>query len=290
MNILVTGSRGQLGNELQLLAPSLPEHHFTFTTATELDITDPSAIETAIKQFRLDCIINCAAYTQVDRAEDDETMARLVNHRAVEYLATAAAAHDILLLHISTDYVFGGVGNTPFKEDACPAPLGIYARTKLDGESAVRSSGCRHLILRTAWLYSVFGNNFVKTMRRLMRERRQINVVFDQVGSPTYAHDLASTILLILNHPNLADHLGTYHYTNEGVCSWFDFATAIAKLSGLGDKCSVLPCHSDEFPSKVQRPPYSVLDKTSIRTTFDLHIPHWRESLERCIRKLDASE
>lgn len=290
MNILVTGSHGQLGSELQLLAPAHPEHQFVFTDVDELDITDPSSIESAIRQNNAQCIINCAAYTQVDRAEDDVETAELINHKAVVNLAQAAAARDIILVQISTDYVFGGKGNTPFREDAETSPLGVYARTKLESEQAVRNSGCRHLILRTAWLYSTFGNNFVKTMLRLMGEREQISVVFDQVGTPTYARDLADAILRLLGNPKLPEQFGTYNYTNEGVCSWYDFAVAIAELSGLSARCTVSPCHSDEFPSKVTRPAYSVLDKTAIRTAFDLRIPHWRESLACCVRKLMTAQ
>lgn len=290
MNILITGADGQLGNELRSLAPSHPEHRFIFTDRPELDITHAAAISRMVQQESVQCIINCAAYTQVDRAEDDEATADLINHRAVANLAAAAAAADALLVHVSTDYVFGGSGgNTPYSEQDAPAPLGAYGRTKLAGEQAARAAGCRCIILRTAWLYSAYGANFVKTMRRLMAERSELQVVFDQVGSPTYAADLAAAILQILAAPLAAEQLGTYHYTNEGVCSWYDFALAIRELSGL-QQCSVRPCRSWEFPAKVQRPAFSVLDKAAARRAFGLSIPHWRDALARCIAELTRSE
>lgn len=290
MNILVTGANGQLGSELRSLAPQHPEHHFSFTDVADLDITDAAAVSRQVQEAQIQCIINCAAYTQVDKAEDDEATADIVNHRAVANLAQAAAAADALLVHISTDYVFGGRGNTPYTEDEAPEPLGAYGRTKLSGEQAVRDAGCRHIILRTAWLYSTYGANFVKTMRRLMSEREELKVVFDQVGSPTYAADLAAAILHILAAPLPPERLGTYHFTNEGVCSWYDFALAIQQLSGLQGSCRVLPCRSWEFPAKVQRPAFSVLDKAAVRSAFGLSIPHWRDALARCIAELTRSE
>lgn len=286
MNILVTGARGQLGSELRALAAAEVEHHFMFTDVAELDITCAEAVERLVREQRVQAIINCAAYTQVDRAEDDEETADKINHRAVANLARAAAAADALLVHISTDYVFGGRGNTPFSEQDTPAPLGVYGRTKLAGEEAVRAAGCRHIILRTAWLYSTYGANFVKTMRRLMAERDELKVVMDQVGSPTYAADLAAAILHILRQPLTPQQLGTYHYTNEGVCSWYDFACAIRSLSCPESACRVQPCRSWEFPAKVQRPAYSVLDKAAIKQAFGLTIPHWFTSLQRCIRAM----
>lgn len=289
MNILVTGANGQLGSELRSLAPMHPEHHFIFTDRPELDITDAAAVSGMVQTQQVQAIINCAAYTQVDRAEDDEATADLLNHRAVANLAAAAAQANALLVHISTDYVFGGRGNTPFAAEDTPAPLGAYGRTKLAGEQAVRTAGCRHIILRTAWLYSTFGANFVKTMRKLMAERAELKVVYDQVGSPTYAADLAAAILHILRTPLPEEHLGTYHYTNEGVCSWYDFAVAIQQLSGL-QSCRVLPCRSWEFPAKVQRPAFSVLDKAAVRSAFGLQIPHWHAALQRCIAALQGAE
>lgn len=289
MNILVTGANGQLGSELRAAAPAEASHRFVFTDVAELDITDVSAIRRLVQEEGIEAIVNCAAYTQVDRAEDDEPTADLINRKAVENLATVAAEADALLVHVSTDYVFGGRGNTPFSEQDTPAPLGVYGRTKLAGEEAVRAAGCRHIILRTAWLYSTYGAvNFVKTMRRLMNERDELRVVYDQVGSPTYAADLAAAILSILRTPVPAELLGTYHYTNEGVCSWYDFALEIRHLSGLDAACRVLPCRSSEFPAKVQRPAFSVLDKAAVKNAFGIEIPHWVESLRKCIAALDA--
>lgn len=286
MTILITGANGQLGSELREAAPSHPQHRFIFTDLPELDITDASAVRRMVKEQGVQAIVNCAAYTQVDRAEDEEATADKINHLAVANLAQAAAESGALLVHISTDYVFGGQGNTPFTEQATPNPLGVYGRTKLAGEEAVRASGCRSVILRTAWLYSTYGGNFVKTMRRLMAEREELKVVFDQVGSPTYAADLAAAILHILHAPLPPEQCGTYHFTNEGVCSWYDFALAIRQLSGLSH-CRVLPCRSWEFPAKVQRPAFSVLDKSAVKQTFGISIPHWHESLCGCIRKLE---
>lgn len=282
MNILVTGANGQLGNEMKRVAAS-SRHRFTFTGIGELDITDPSAVQQAAHGMQ--AIVNCAAYTNVDQAEEEEDKARLINATATKHLATAAQQTGALLIHISTDYVFGGQGNTPYPEDAPTHPLGVYGQTKREGELAIAASGCRAIILRTAWLYSIHGHNFVKTMRNLMSSRDQLHVVFDQVGTPTYAGDLADAISAILDSDPGDDLLGTYHYTNEGVCSWYDFAMAIRGLSGLG-RCAIHPCHSNEFPSKVTRPAFSVLDKTKIRHAFGLDIPHWHESLKKCINAL----
>lgn len=281
MKILVTGSNGQLGNEMRRVATeSCAEHEFIFTDVAELDITDAGAVLEAAKG--VGAIINCAAYTNVDAAEDNEDIAHLINATASANLAAAAKAEGALLIHVSTDYVFGGEGNTPRTEDLPTNPLGVYGRTKLAGEQAIIASGCRHIIIRTAWLYSVHGKNFVKTMLSLMATRPSLNVVFDQVGTPTYAGDLADVIGTIINTPAPAE--GVYHYSNEGVCSWYDFAVAIGQLAG--SPCVVAPCHSCEFPSKVTRPAFSVLDKTKIRTTFNLSIPHWHASLTHCIDKL----
>lgn len=281
MKILVTGSNGQLGNEMRRVATeSCAEHEFIFTDVAELDITDAGAVLEAAKG--VGAIINCAAYTNVDAAEDNEDIAHLINATASANLAAAAKAEGALLIHVSTDYVFGGDGNTPRTEDLPTNPLGVYGRTKLAGEQAIIASGCRHIIIRTAWLYSVHGKNFVKTMLSLMATRPSLNVVFDQVGTPTYAGDLADVIGTIINTPAPAE--GVYHYSNEGVCSWYDFAVAIGQLAG--SPCAVAPCHSCEFPSKVTRPAFSVLDKTKIRTTFNLSIPHWHASLTHCIDKL----
>jgi len=285
MRILVTGSNGQLGNEMRrVAATALAQHEFIFTDVAELDITDAAAVLKAAEGVQV--IVNCAAYTNVDKAEDERDMARLINATAVRNLAAAAKACGALLIHISTDYVFGGDGNTPYTEDASPRPLGVYGATKLEGEQAISSVGCRAIVLRTAWLYSVHGKNFVKTMRSLMSSRPQIKVVFDQVGSPTYAGDLADAIGSIIEANPAGGQLGIFHFSNEGVCSWYDFAIAIRNLSGLSS-CDVLPCHSCEFPSKVKRPSFSVLDKAKIRAAFGIRIPHWRESLIACIKQLD---
>lgn len=281
MKILVTGSNGQLGNEMRrVAAESCREHEFIFTDVAELDITDADAVLEAAKG--VGAIVNCAAYTNVDAAEDNEQLAYLINATAVANLAAAAKAAGALLIHVSTDYVFGGDGNTPRTEDLTTNPLGAYGRTKLAGEQAIIDSGCRGIVIRTAWLYSIHGKNFVKTMLGLMSNRPSLNVVFDQVGTPTYAGDLADVIGTIINTPNPIE--GVYHYSNEGVCSWYDFAVAIGQLAD--SPCVVNPCHSNEFPSKVERPAFSVLDKTKIRTNFNLTIPHWYSSLSRCMTLL----
>lgn len=283
MKILVTGSNGQLGNEMRRVATeACSEHEFIFTDVAELDITDAAAVLEAAKG--VGAIVNCAAYTNVDAAEDNEPIAHLINATAAANLAAAAKEEGALLVHVSTDYVFGGDGNTPRTEDMPTNPLGVYGQTKLAGEQTIIDSDCRHIILRTAWLYSIHGKNFVKTMLSLMENRPNLNVVFDQVGSPTYAGDLADAIGVILNTPTPAE--GVYHYSNEGVCSWYDFAVAIGQLAGSA--CQVNPCHSHEFPSKVERPAFSVLDKTKIRTAFNLSIPHWFSSLQHCISKLQG--
>lgn len=283
MNILVTGANGQLGNEIRRRSVGC-NHHFTFTDVAELDITDAAAVLEMACNTKAEFIINCAAYTNVDKAEDDEQTAHLINCTATANLAAAAKQVGATLIHVSTDYVFDGCGCTPYTEEAAVAPTGAYGRTKLAGEKAVAESGCKHIIIRTAWLYSPFGRNFVKTMRTLTAERELLQVVFDQVGSPTYAGDLADAILHIVEG-GTREAYGTYHYSNEGVCSWYDFAKEICEMSG--NVCDIRPCHSDEFPSKVARPHYSVLDKTKIKTTFDISIPHWKESLAVCIKELN---
>lgn len=283
MKILVTGSNGQLGMEMRRVAVEMCQsHEFIFTDVAELDITDASAVMQATDG--VNAIVNCAAYTNVDAAEDNESVAHLINATAAANLAAAAKSQGAILIHVSTDYVFGGGGNTPRTEDMPTNPLGAYGRTKLAGEQAILDSGCRSVIIRTAWLYSIHGKNFVKTMLGLMSARESLNVVFDQVGTPTYAGDLANAIGTILNTAEPVE--GVYHYSNEGVCSWYDFAVAIAQLSG--SSCVVNPCHSCEFPSKVERPAFSVLDKTKIRTTFNLNIPHWFSSLAKCISLLNG--
>ena len=282
MKILVTGADGQLGMSIRRIAPE-SGHAFVFTDVKELDITDPAAVRAMVTAEKPDAIVNCAAYTNVDAAEDNPELAELLNATAVGNLAAAAREADALMVHISTDYVFGGDPyNTPCTEDRKGTPTGVYGLTKLHGEQVLQASGARYVIIRTGWLYSEFGRNFVKTMLKLTAERPQVKVVFDQVGTPTYAGDLAAAILRILDTLQLG---GIYNFSNEGVCSWFDFARTVAEMAG-NDGCEVLPCHSDEFPSKVHRPAYSVLDKTKIKDTFGLRIPYWTESLRVCLNNL----
>ena len=284
MNILVTGANGQLGNEMRRLGAVSP-NKYIFTDVAELDITDANAVIAAVKENAIGIIVNCAAYTNVDKAESDEATAELINSTAVRNLAVAMKEVGGTLFHVSTDYVFGLDGNTPRTEDMPVNPLGVYGRTKLNGELAIKESGCKALIFRTAWLYSEFGNNFLKTMMRLTAERETLNVVFDQVGTPTYAGDLALAIFSIIEAGVYEGNEGIYHFSNEGVCSWYDFAVEIAAAAG-NTNCRINPCHSSEFPSPVTRPPYSVLDKTKIKNTFDIDIPHWRESMEYCIKRI----
>lgn len=286
MNILVTGANGQLGCEMRRLGAVSP-NNYIFTDVAELDITDSDAVMRVVKECAVEAIVNCAAYTNVDKAESDEAMAELINAVAVGNLARAMKEVGGTLFHVSTDYVFGREGNTPRTEDMPLDPLGVYGRTKLHGEEAIAQSGCKALIFRTAWLYSEFGNNFLKTMMRLTAEREQINVVFDQVGTPTYAGDLALAIFSIIEAGVYEGNEGIYHFSDEGVCSWYDFAVEIAAAAG-NTSCRINPCHSSEFPSPVTRPPYSVLDKTKIKNTFDIDIPHWRESMEYCIKRIKA--
>ncbi len=289
MNILVTGANGQLGRSLRLAA-SRSADRYVFTDVGELDITDAESVERMVADHGIGLAINCAAYTNVDRAEDDRARAELLNATAVEYLAAAMRRHDGWLVHISTDYVFGGEPcNIPCREERRGTPTGVYGETKLHGEEAVVRSGCRYLIFRTSWLYSEFGRNFVKTMLELTATRPSLQVVFDQAGTPTYAGDLAAAIFDIVEHRRYAGHEGIYHYSDEGVCSWYDFTVAIAEYAGH-TACDIHPCHSDEFPSKVKRPAYSVLDKTKIKNTFGLRIPHWTESLRTCLQNLKTGE
>ena len=287
MNILVTGANGQLGCEMRRLGAVSP-NNYIFTDVAELDITNADAVMYVAKHYSIDAIINCAAYTNVDKAESDEATAELINATAVANLAAAMKEVGGTLFHVSTDYVFGSEGNTPRTEDMPLNPLGVYGRTKLHGEQAILESGCKALIFRTAWLYSEFGNNFLKTMLRLTAEKEQLNVVFDQVGTHTYAGDLALAIFSIIEAGVYEGNEGIYHFSNEGVCSWYDFAVEIAAAAG-NTNCRINPCHSSEFPSPVTRPPYSVLDKTKIKNTFDIDIPHWRESMEYCIKRIKAT-
>ena len=285
MNILVTGANGQLGNEMRIVSRN-SQDHYIFTDVTELDITNAMAVEKMVSDNGIKAIINCAAYTNVDKAEDDYDFAELLNATAVKNLAQAIKKNDGILIHVSTDYVFGGTkNNTPCSEDEPANPTGVYGITKLHGEQSIIETGCKHLIIRTAWLYSEFGKNFVKTMLNLTATKPNLNVVFDQVGSPTYAYDLAQAIFYIVEKRKYEGQDGIYHYSNEGVCSWYDFTKMIAEYAGHTD-CDIQPCHSDEFPSKVVRPSYSVLDKTKIKKTFNIHIPYWTDSLKRCLAEL----
>lgn len=283
MNILVTGANGQLGTSIRNASAGAADRYI-FTDVNELDITDRDAVVKFVKDEDIDAIINCAAYTNVERAEDDADFAEVLNSRAVRNLADAMKSRDGVLVHVSTDYVFGGnQGNTPRAEDEPVNPTGVYGVTKLHGEEAVSESGVKSIILRTAWLYSEYGNNFVKTMIRLTSEKPQLSVVFDQVGTPTYAGDLADAIVDIVSNRKYEGNEGIYHFSNEGVCSWFDFTKRIAEEIGTAGKCDIRPCHSDEFSSKVVRPSYSVLDKSKFKRVFNRSIPYWTDSLKECI-------
>lgn len=315
MNILVTGANGQLGNEMRIVTKDSKDNYiFTDvcdehpesidmlhklagedikTNTTKLDITDLDAIRKMVKGNDVKVIVNCAAYTNVDGAETNRDLAELLNAKAPENLAIAMKEVDGLLIHISTDYVFGGDPyNTPCKEDQKGTPTGVYGLTKLHGEQAIQKVGCNNVIIRTAWLYSEFGKNFVKTMLNLTATKPQLKVVFDQVGTPTYAYDLAKAITAILDDYKLTlntkhstlNHQknGIYHFSNEGVCSWYDFTKMIAEYSGQ-TTCDIQPCHSNEFPSPVKRPAFSVLDKTKIKEAFGIDVPYWIDSLQYCI-------
>ena len=301
MNILITGANGQLGNEMRITSWASTDN-YTFTDVIEvegvktelLDITDAEAVNRMVKEKDIKCIVNCAAYTNVDKAENDEALCRRLNADAPEILAEAMKDAGGLLIQISTDYVFGGDPyNTPCREEQKGTPTGVYGRSKLEGEENIKATGCDHVIIRTAWLYSEFGRNFVKAMLNLTATRPALNVVFDQVGTPTYAYDLALAIQTIL-----ADYeaeapadgyskTGIYHFSTEGVCSWYDFTKKIAELAG-NTVCDIQPCHSNEFPSPVTRPAYSVLDKTRIKHMFDVKVPYWTDSLKVCMGNMKA--
>lgn len=289
MNILVTGANGQLGNEMRIVSRESADNYI-FTDVAELDITDLEAVRCMVAEKNVKAIVNCAAYTNVDKAEEDVEFCELLNAKAVENLAVAMKEVDGLLVHVSTDYVFGGDPyNTPCTEDKKGTPTGVYGLSKLHGEQNIQRVGCHHLILRTAWLYSEFGKNFVKTMLALTASKPQLKVVFDQVGTPTYAYDLAAAIFDILENRKYDGNDGIYHYSNEGVCSWYDFTKMIAEYAGNRD-CDIQPCHSNEFPSKVVRPAYSVLDKTKIKNTFGLSVPYWTDSLKRCLATMESMD
>lgn len=286
MNILVTGANGQLGHEMQRVAKS-SNHNYIFTDVTDgyekLDITNIEEIRNMVKKNDVDIIVNCAAYTNVDKAESDYDTANLINNTAAGNLATAMKEAGGTLIHISTDYVFQGDRNTPCQEDWATNPLGVYGKTKLAGEAAIATTGCNNIIIRTAWLYSQWGKNFVKTMQSLTASHDTLKVVFDQVGTPTFAGDLADVIAHIIN-TGQTNKTGIYHFSNEGVCSWYDFAKLICKLSG--NTCDINPCYSEEFPSPVKRPHFSVLDKRKIKETFGIKVPYWTDSLEVCMKQL----
>lgn len=291
MNILITGANGQLGNAMKIASRNAKQNdRYFFTDVAELDITDADAVRNMVRDNEIDVIVNCAAYTNVERAEDDIDFARLLNATAVANLAEAVKARGGHLVHISTDYVFGGnQGNTPRAENEPTNPTGVYGVTKLEGERKIADSGAKALIFRTAWLYSEVGKNFVKTMLNLTASKPELKVVFDQVGTPTYAQDLADAIFTIIDGRMLDGNEGIYHYSNEGVCSWYDFTKMIAEIAG-NDSCDIQPCHSSEFPSKVIRPSYSVLDKTRFKQTFGLKVPYWTDSLKTCIKNLKENE
>ena len=282
MNILVTGCNGQLGNEMQLLEKENPQHTYFNTDVAELDITDQQAIETFVNENQIDGIVNCAAYTAVDKAEDNEDLCTLLNAEAPAYLAAAIGKRGGWMIQISTDYVFDGTQHTPYTEDADTCPNSVYGKTKLVGELNVQKFCAQAMIIRTAWLYSTFGNNFVKTMIRLGKEKPELGVIFDQIGTPTYARDLAVAIFAAINQGIVP---GIYHFSNEGVISWYDFTKAIHRIAGI-TTCHVRPLHTAEYPTPANRPHYSVLDKTKIKQTYHLEVPYWEESLAACIAKL----
>lgn len=282
MRILITGCNGQLGNEMQLLEELNPQHTYFNTDVAELDITNQQAVEMFVEENQIDGIVNCAAYTAVDKAEENCELAHLLNATAPGNLAEAIEKRSGWMIQISTDYVFDGTSYRPYTETDAVCPNSVYGRTKLAGEEAVSTKCKKAMIIRTAWLYSTFGNNFVKTMLRLGKERQELGVIFDQIGTPTYARDLASTIFLSINKGIVP---GTYHFSNEGVISWYDFTKAIHRLAGI-TTCHVRPLHTCEYPTPAHRPHYSVLDKTKIKTTYGIEVPYWEESLKDCIEKL----
>ncbi len=280
-NILVTGAKGQLGREIQYLSQS-QDLSFEFTDIEELDITSWDEIEAFFSSKRFDIIINCAAYTAVDKAEDEKERAELINHKGAENLAVISSQIRAKLIHISTDFVFDGNSSIPYKEEDTPHPVSVYGRTKWEGEKAVLTKGKEVMILRTSWLYSSYGNNFVKTMLKLAQEKDSLNVVFDQIGTPTYARDLAGAILKVLNAKNFMP--GIYHYSNEGVASWYDLARTIVDIAGI--ECRINPIETREYPTPARRPAYSVLNKAKIKKAYDLEIPYWRDSLKSCLHLL----
>jgi dTDP-4-dehydrorhamnose reductase len=282
MNILITGCNGQLGNEMQLLEKSYPLHTYFNTDVAELDITNQQAIETFVREHQIDGIVNCAAYTAVDKAEDNEALCQKLNAEAPAFLAHAIGQRGGWIIQISTDYVFDGTNHTPYTEDDDTCPNSVYGKTKLVGEFNVQKLCEKSMIIRTAWLYSTFGNNFVKTMIRLGNEKPELGVIFDQIGTPTYARDLARVVMTAIEQGIVP---GIYHFSNEGVISWYDFAKAIHRLAGI-NTCHVRPLHTAEYPTPAKRPHYSVLDKTKMKKTYGIEIPYWEESLKDCIDRL----
>ena len=282
MRILVTGCNGQLGNEMQLLEKENPQHTYFNTDVAELDITDQQAIEKFVSEQEIDGIVNCAAYTAVDKAEENEVLCRKLNAEAPGLLAAAVEKRGGWMIQISTDYVFDGTNHKPYVETEPTCPNSVYGATKLEGEQAVLSACHRAMIIRTAWLYSTFGNNFVKTMIRLGKEKPELGVIFDQIGTPTYARDLALAIFAAVNKGVVP---GIYHFSNEGVISWYDFTKAIHRIAGIST-CKVRPLHTAEYPTPAARPHYSVLDKTKIKETYGIEIPYWETSLAECIGKM----
>lgn len=282
MNILITGCNGQLGNEVQLLEKEHQEHTYFNTDVQELDITDKEAVRAFVNEHQIDGIVNGAAYTAVDKAEENQTLCQLLNATAPGYLAEAMEERGGWMIHISTDYVFDGTNHTPYVETDPVCPNSTYGRTKLAGEQAVLDGCRRSIIIRTAWLYSTFGNNFVKTMIRLGKEKSELGVIFDQIGTPTYARDLAVAIFAAVKQGIVP---GIYHFSNEGAISWYDFTKAIHRIAGI-TQCRVRPLHTSEYPAQANRPHYSVLDKTKIKQTFAIEVPYWEESLKECIEKL----
>lgn len=288
MRILVTGADGQLGQCIRDAA-KVATDEYIFTDVDDVDITDREAVKICLQVNDFDVVINCAAFTDVERAETQEDIALKINGEAVRNLADAAKEFGVTLIHISTDYVFSGDGNRPINEEALTAPCGAYGRTKLAGERYIAESGCKALILRTAWLYSEYGRNFVKTMFNLSRDRDSLKVVVDQIGSPTYAPDLAKAIVYIVENRMYEGREGVYHFTDLGVCSWFDLAAMTARMADH-NSCQISPCHSSEYPSKVERPAFSVLDKTKFMSTFGCEIPYWVDSLSACIKRLKEAK
>ena len=282
MKILITGCNGQLGNEMQLLEKVNPQHTYFNTDVAELDIISQEAIETFVSENEIDGIVNCAAYTAVDKAEDNQELCHLLNAVAPGYLAEAVGKRGGWMIQISTDYVFDGTNHTPYVETDPVCPNSVYGSTKLDGEKAVMATCGQSMIIRTAWLYSTFGNNFVKTMIRLGKEKSELGVIFDQIGTPTYARDLAVALFAAINQ---GVKPGLYHFSNEGVISWYDFTKAIHRIAGI-TTCHVRPLHTEEYPTPAARPHYSVLDKTKIKQTYGIEVPYWEESLAECIAKL----